>query len=64
MKRANPTRQRLTALGLLGLALLGYPLLGLPDGQWGGLPAHYSYLFSVWGGLIAVAARITERKGN
>ena len=62
MKRASPTRQRLTALGLLGLPLLTFPILSLPSGQWLGLPAPYVYLFGVWSGLIAAAAWIAERK--
>ena len=62
MKQASPTRQRLTALGLLGIPLLTYPLLSLPTGEWFGLPATYVYLFGVWGGLIAFAARAAERK--
>ena len=61
MKRANPTRQRLAALGLLGVPLLTYPLLSLPAGEFGGFPATYLYLFGVWGGLIALAAWVAER---
>ncbi|MFZ2266589.1 MAG: hypothetical protein WAV95_03340 [Azonexus sp.] len=60
MKRANLSRQRLTALGLLGIPLLTYPLLGLASGDWGGIPAAYLYLFGVWLGLIALAAVVTE----
>ena len=61
MKRANPIRQRLAALGLLGVPLLTYPLLGLPGGSLGGIPAGYLYLFGVWVGLIALAAWVAER---
>ena len=61
MKRANPTRQRLAALGLLGAPLLTYPLLSLPSGEFGGIPATYLYLFGVWAGLIALAAWVAER---
>ena len=61
MKRANPTRQRLAALGLLGPPLLTYPLLSLPSGEFGGIPATYLYLFGVWAGLIALAAWVAER---
>ncbi len=61
MKRANPIRQRLAALGLLGVPLLTYPLLSLPGGNLGGIPAGYLYLFGVWVGLIAVAAWVAER---
>ena len=64
MKRASPVRQRLAALGLLGLTLLTYPLLSLPEGSLGGIPATYLYLFGVWAGLIALAARVAERRGK
>ena len=62
MKRANPIRQRLAALGLLGIPLLTYPLLGLPEGRLDGIPTGYLYLFGVWVGLIAVAAWVAERQ--
>ena len=62
MKQASPTRQRLTALGLLGIPLLTYPLLSLPTGELLGLPASYLYLFGVWAGLIALAAWVTEHQ--
>ena len=64
MKKANPTRQRLAALGLLGVPLLTNPLLNLPSGEWGGIPATYLYLFGVWAGLIALAAWVAERRGK
>ncbi len=64
MRQANPARQRLAALGLLGIPLLSYPLLGLPQGEWLGLPAIFIYLFGVWAGLIAVAAWLAERPGR
>ncbi|MDD2885923.1 MAG: hypothetical protein PHT48_12885 [Dechloromonas sp.] len=64
MKNANPARQRLVALGLLGIPLLSYPVLGLPQGDWLGLPAIFVYLFGVWGGLIAGAAWLAERQGR
>jgi len=64
MKRANLSRQRLNALGLLGIPLLTYPLLGLAGGNWGGIPAAYLYLFGVWLGLIALAAIVTEGRGR
>jgi hypothetical protein len=64
MKRANLSRQRLAALGLLGIPLLTYPLFGLALGQWGGWPAGYVYLFGIWAGLIGVAAWVAERKGR
>ena len=63
MKRANPIRQRLAALSLLGVPQLTYPLLSLPSGAWGGIPATYLYLFGVWAGLIALAAWVAERRG-
>ena len=63
MKRANPMRQRLAALGLLGVPLLTYPLLSLPRGEWGGVPAAYLYLFGVWALLVGVAAAVAERRG-
>ena len=61
MKRANPARQRLAALGLLGVPLLTYPLLSLPSGELGGIPATYLYLFGIWAGLIVLAAWVAER---
>ena len=61
MKRANPIRQRLAALSLLGVPLLTYPLLSLPSGAWGGIPATYLYLFGVWAGLIVLASWVAER---
>ena len=64
MKRANPVRQRLAALGLLGVPLLTYPLLSLPGGEWGGLPASFLYLFGVWALLILVAAGVAERRSK
>lgn len=64
MKRASPTRQRLSALGLIGVPLLTYPLIALPDGNMGGIPAAYLYLFGVWAGLILIAALVAESKGK
>jgi len=64
MTRMRPLRQRLAMLGLFGLPLLTFPLLGLPAGDWFGLPAGYVYLFGVWAGLIALAARVAERQGK
>jgi hypothetical protein len=64
MKRSSPTRQRLAALALLGVPLLTYPLLTLPEGQIGGLPNLFLYLFGVWGLLIGLAAWIAERKAK
>ncbi|MBP5997832.1 MAG: hypothetical protein KA535_07775 [Azonexus sp.] len=64
MKRANPMRQRLAALGLLGIPLLTYPLLSLPTGEIAGIPASYLYLFGVWTLLIALAAMVAERRGK
>jgi len=64
VKRASPLRQRLAAIGLLGVPLLTYPLLSLPSGSLGGMPASYVYLFGVWACLIALVARVAERKGK
>jgi len=64
MKRANPMRQRLAALGLLGIPLLTYPLLSLPTGDIAGIPAPYLYLFGVWTLLIVLAAMVAERRGK
>ncbi|MEY2632077.1 MAG: hypothetical protein RIR00_731 [Pseudomonadota bacterium] len=61
MKQGTPTRQRLVALGLLGGVLLTPPLLGTAQGELGGWPAFFVYLFVVWGGLIALAARIAGK---
>ncbi|WP_153147833.1 hypothetical protein [Dechloromonas sp. H13] len=64
MKRANPLRQRLAALGLLGVPLLTFPLLSLPGGDVGGVPAAYLYLFGVWALIVLVAAVVAERRGK
>ena len=64
MKRANPMRQRLAALALLGIPLLTYPLLSLPTGEIAGIPAPYLYLFGVWTLLIVLAAAVAERRGK
>lgn len=64
MKRANPMRQRLAALGLLGVPLLTYPLLSLPQGEIAGIPAPYLYLFGMWTLLIVLAAMVAERRGK
>jgi len=62
MKQASPTRQRLAALSLIGVPLLTFPLLSLPEGNWAGVPAQFFYLFTVWAGLIVLAAWVAERK--
>ena len=41
MKRLNPLRQRLAALGLLAIPLLTFPMLGLPTGDWNGILACF-----------------------
>jgi hypothetical protein len=64
MKRANPVRQRLAVLSLLGIPLLTYPLLSLPNGNWDGIPAVFLYLFGVWTMLIVLAASVAERWGK
>ncbi|QRM19456.1 hypothetical protein GBK02_08605 [Dechloromonas sp. TW-R-39-2] len=64
MKRINPVRQRLAALGMLGFAGLNFPLVGLSSGDWLGMPASYLYLFGGWGGLILLAAWLAERRGG
>ncbi len=64
MKQASPTRQRLTALSLIGAPLLTYPMLNLPSGDLAGIPAQFFYLFGIWAGLIALAAWVAEHKGK
>ena len=64
MKRLNPLRQRLAALGLLAIPLLTFPMLGLPTGDWNGIPASFLYLFGVWILLIALAAGVAERRNK
>ena len=64
MKRANPVRQRLAALGLLGIPLLTYPVISLPGGDWNGISASFLYLFGVWTGIILLAAGAAERRGE
>ncbi len=56
-------RQRLAAIALAGWPLLTFPVLGLPEGSLLGIPAVYLYVFCAWGGLIALAARVSEGKG-
>ena len=62
MRRANSLRQRLAAISLLGIPLLTFPMLSLPNGELGGIPASYLYLFGVWTLLIVLAAMIAERR--
>ncbi len=64
MKRANPVRQRLAALGLLGIPLLTYPVISLPGGDWNGISASFLYLFGVWILLIVLAAGVAERRNK
>ena len=64
MRRANPLRQRLAALGLLGVPLLTFPLVAVPGGELGGVPLSYLYLFAVWAALIGAAAWVAERGGR
>ena len=64
MKRADPVRQRLVALGLLGVLLLNFPMLGLPGGYWGAIPAPALYLFGVWATIVGLAALIVEKLGK
>ena len=64
MKRADPVRQRLVALGILGVLLLNFPLLGLPGGYWGVIPAPLLYLFGAWALIVVLAAAVVERRGR
>lgn len=64
MKRSSATRQRLAAIALGVSPLLTFPILGLPQGEWLGLPAGVIYLFTVWGGAIALAAWVAEGRGR
>jgi hypothetical protein len=64
VKRASPNRQRLAAIGLCGIPLLTYPLVGLPQGTLVGIPMIFFYLFSIWGGLIGLAAWVAERRNS
>jgi hypothetical protein len=64
MKRANPVRQRLAALGLLGIPLLTYPVSACPVATGTALPASFLYLFGVWILLIALAAGVAERRNK
>ena len=52
---------RLVALCLAGTALLNFPLLTLWDG---GGAATVLAVFGLWGGLIALAAWIAERRDD
>jgi hypothetical protein len=62
MKRLNPLRQRLAALGLMAIPLLTFPVIGLPTGHWNGIPASFLYLFGVWAGIVVLAAGAAERR--
>ena len=53
--------QRLVALFAAGWALLNFPLLTLWDG---GGAATVLAVFGLWGGLIALAAWIAERRDD
>jgi hypothetical protein len=67
LARAALARRKLldaaAALPLAGLALLVSPLLDVfaGDGRVLGLPAGAVYVFAVWFGLIALAARLARR---
>jgi hypothetical protein len=64
MRQNNMLRLRLVGLGLAGVALLTFPLLSLPGGTVAGIPGDFLYVFSVWGGLIVLAAALAERKAG
>jgi len=64
MRRASLTRQRLTALALLGVLLFFSPLAFLFDRPLAllGIPLPYLYLFGAWALLIALSAWIIGPK--
>ena len=64
MEEFDARAQRLVALCLLGVLLFNYPLLAVfnvPATVFG-IPVLYAYLFVVWGTLIALMARVVERR--
>ena len=56
--------ERLVVLAVIGALALNYPFLSLFAGGHllFGIPLLYFYLFTLWGGLIALAAFIIEGK--
>lgn len=61
--KARRTEQRAMVLLILGVVLLLPPMAGIfqIDAKIGGVPVTLVYLFLVWAGLIAVAARLSRR---
>lgn len=66
MQRRILTGERLVAVFLCGCVLFNYPLLALFDraSSLFGVPLIYVYVFTAWGGLIAVMAWFIERRGE
>jgi hypothetical protein len=64
MKPSDLTGPRLAAVFLLGGILLNYPILSIfaPLRDVGGIPVLYAYVFGVWVLLIALMARLVERR--
>lgn len=56
--------EQLVVLAVVGALALNYPLLSLFAGGdlLFGIPLLYFYLFTLWGGLIALAGLILEGK--
>lgn len=56
--------EQLVVLAVVGALALNYPLLSLfaGGGLLFGIPLLYFYLFTLWGGLIALAGFILEGK--
>jgi hypothetical protein len=64
LKRSASKTARLLCLFALGCLLFNYPLLALfnvPASVFG-MPVLYCYLFVVWALVIALLARIMERR--
>ncbi len=64
MRRSDLTGPRLVAVFLLGSVLLNYPILALftQPREVAGIPLLFGYVFGAWLLLIALLARVIERK--
>jgi hypothetical protein len=65
MGEAESKSQRMIALCMLGCVLFNFPILALFNvrGTFFGVPVLYAYLFIAWALLIALMARVAEKRG-